>query len=89
MLDCFIDLITIKPVNKSFDNYCDNLLETYTVQDVLFPPNIWRKFGATKNSCERFHVKLNSSFHTAHPNIFVLLENLLGIPNEIYISFWS
>jgi hypothetical protein len=91
VFDCFIDdLITIKPINTNIDKFCDYLLKTYIEQDALFPPNIWAEFAAatnrTTNSCESFHAKLNASFSAAHPNIFVLIEILLGIQSEIYVS---
>jgi hypothetical protein len=90
VFNCFIDdLITIKPINTNVDKFCDYLLKTYIEQDALFPPNIWAEFAATTNSCESFHAKLNASFSAAHPNIFVLIEILLGIQSEIYVSLRS
>jgi len=84
VFDCFIDdLMTIKPVNKIVDNFCDYLLKTYIEQDALFPLNIWAEFAATTNrttnSCESYHAKLNASISATHPNIFVLIDILLGI----------
>jgi hypothetical protein len=38
---------------------------------------------------ESFHAKLNASFSAAHSNIFVLIEILLGIQSEIYVSLRS
>uniref|UniRef100_A0A2S2P4T0 MULE transposase domain-containing protein n=1 Tax=Schizaphis graminum TaxID=13262 RepID=A0A2S2P4T0_SCHGA len=94
VFDCFIDdLMTIKPVNTTVDKFCDYLLKTYIEQDALFPPNIWAEFAATTNrttnSCESYHAKLNASISAAHPNIFVLIEILLGIQSEIYVSLRS
>jgi len=94
VFDCFIDdLMTIKPVNTTVDTFCVYLLKTYIEQDALFPPNIWAEFAATTNrttnSCESYHVKLNASISAAHPNIFVLIEILLGIQSEIYVSLRS
>jgi len=55
----------------------------YIEEDALFSPNIWAEFAAitnrTTNSCENYHTKLNASISAAHPNIFVLIEILLGI----------
>lgn len=56
---------------------------------ILFPPNIWADFVATINSCESFHAKSNVNFGAAHPNIFVLLDPLIGIQSENYISYRS
>ncbi|KAE9533104.1 hypothetical protein AGLY_009532 [Aphis glycines] len=94
VFDCFIDdLMTIKPINATVDQFCDYLLKTYTEEDALFPPNIWAEFAATTNrttnSCESYHAKLNASISAAHPNIFVLIEILLGIQSEIYVSLRS
>lgn len=39
---CFNDdLMTMKPGNKTFDTFIDDLLKTYVEQDPLFLPNIW------------------------------------------------
>jgi hypothetical protein len=94
VFDCFSDdLMTIKPINTNFDKFCNYFLKTYIEQDALFPPNIWAEFAATTNrttnSCESFHAKLNASFSEAHLNIFVLIEILLGIQSEIYVSLRS
>lgn len=97
MFDYLIDnLMIIKLLNSNVYKFCNYLLETYTriKQDTLFPPNIWAVIAATTNrtitSCESFHAKLIvSSFDTTHPNIYVLLGNLLGIQSKIYISLQS
>lgn len=94
VFDCFIDdLMTIKPVNTTVDIFCDYLLKTYIEEDALFPPNIWAEFAATTNrttnSCESYHAKLNASISASHPNIFVLIEMLLEIQSEIYVSLRS
>ena len=38
----------------------------------------------TTNPCEAFHSHLSSDFYVSHPNIFVLIENLLLLQCEIY-----
>jgi hypothetical protein len=85
--------MTVKPINKNVDKFYDYLLKTYFEQDALFFPNISAEFTATINrttySCESFHAKLNASFNAVHPNIFVLIEILLGIQSEIYVSLRS
>jgi len=88
-----IVLLTIKPVNITVDKFCDYFLKTYIEQNALFLPNIWAEFAATTNrttnSCESYHAKLNASIGAVHPNIFVLVEILLGNQSEIYVSLRS
>jgi hypothetical protein len=45
---------------------------------------VCRNHKSHHKCCESFHAKLNASFSAAHPNIFVLIEILLGIQSEIY-----
>lgn len=83
------NLITFES-EDNFKDYTNN----YVVNDVAqFPPNVWSDFSATTNqttnSCESFHAKLNAFFHSGHPNIFILVDILLGIQSNTYIKLSS
>lgn len=87
--------MAIKPCDdEKIDNFTDYILNNYIDNDVAqFPPNVWSDFSATTNrttnSCESFHSKLNAFFHSGHPNIFILVDTLLGIQSDTYIKLRS
>jgi hypothetical protein len=85
--------MAIKPVHEKLDTLFDYLLENNIENDSDFLPNIWADFSATSerttNYCESFHGKLNSRFYSAHPNIFLLIEQLKAVQYETYIKHRS
>jgi len=96
VVQCFTeDLMAIKPCDdEKIDSFTDYILNNYVDNDVAqFPPKVWSDFSATTNrttnSCESFHAKLNAFFHSGHPNIFILVDTLLGIQSDTYIKLRS
>jgi hypothetical protein len=96
VVECFTeDLMAIKPCNdEKIDKFTDYILNNYVYDDVAqFPLKIWSDFSAstnrTTNSCESFHSKLNGFFQLGHPNIFILVDTLLGIQSDIYVKLQS
>ena len=92
--DCFIfDLMSCKPQNENLDKYCDYLLETYIVENALFPPSLWAEEIAsttrTTNCCESFHDKFNNSFYSTHPSIYIFLEKLQECQIDSYVKLQS
>lgn len=86
----YVELMAIKPVHEKLDTFFDYVLENYIENDSDFLPKIWADFSATSerttNCCESFHGKLNSRFYSAHPNIFLLIEQLKAVQCETYIK---
>ena len=40
----------------------------------------------TTNGAESYHFHQNQQFYTHHPNIFVLMDTLVKLPNETYVK---
>ncbi|KAK7603911.1 hypothetical protein V9T40_004184 [Parthenolecanium corni] len=96
--DCFLDdLLPMKgtdPTGNEFNadprvkNFTDYIFRTYIGPNSKFPPHMWAEYSSsiarTTNPCEAFHSHFNSDFYSAHPNIFVFIENILEIQCETY-----
>uniref|UniRef100_A0A8D8QSY9 Uncharacterized protein n=2 Tax=Cacopsylla melanoneura TaxID=428564 RepID=A0A8D8QSY9_9HEMI len=80
------DLIPIMPNNDKIEKFCDYVLENYILPDSKFPPEMWAEYTATTtrttNACESFHSRLNSLIPAPHPNIFKMIDILLGFQSE-------
>jgi hypothetical protein len=89
---CF-DLMSLRPLDKKYEELFDYLLETYIAPDSKFPPSFWADCTAsrirTTNACEAFHSVLNKLFNSAHPNIYYLADTLAQIQTETYIKLRS
>jgi len=73
--------MAIKPRDdEKIDSFTDYILNNDVDNDVeQFPLNVWSDFSTTTSSCESYYSKLNVFFHSGHPNIFILVDTLLGI----------
>jgi len=94
VFDCFIDdLMTIKPVNTIVINFVI-IFQKHTYSKMhyfhlIFGPSLQQPQIAPQIVVKVIMQKLNVSIIAAHPNIFVLIEILLGIQSEIYVSLRS
>lgn len=92
--DCFaLDLFAEKPIHAQVDKYADYLLETYIEEDAPFPPSMWAtatpSITNTTNACESFHSKLNESFYSTHPSIYIFIEKLREFQIDTYVKIQS
>lgn len=92
--DCFaLDLFAEKPIHSELDKYADYLLETYIEDDAPFPPSLWATATPsiinTTNACESFHSKLNESFYSTHPSIYIFIEKLKEFQIDTYVKIQS
>jgi hypothetical protein len=85
--------MSIQPNDSRIREFTDNVFDNYINEESRFPPTIWSEFNATimrtTNSCESFHSHFNSMFHTAHSNIYQLLEILKNVKIDTYIEMSS
>ena len=73
-------IMALQPRDNRIVQCTDYIIETYLTNDAEVLPQIWAEsvsstIHATKN-CESFHKKLNSSFNSSHPNIFIFIDIL-------------
>jgi len=83
--DAFIELISVAPADE-YSYFTDYVLETYIADNACFPSSIWAGEPSycphTNNGPESFHSHCNAMFYSAHPNIHVVMRNLLEIQIE-------
>lgn len=90
--NCFKQDILVSSANENskIKQFTDYVFQNYVSSDAEYPPHIWAQFSAsinrTTNTCESFHSKLNNDFYSAHPNIYIFVDVLLGIQCETYIK---
>lgn len=92
VLDCFTDdFMSLQPDdNIKIVQFTDYVFENYISPEAPFPPEIWARYSSdltrTTNACESYHAKLNSSFYTAHPNIYNFIDVLLEFQCNTYVK---
>jgi len=91
--DCFTDDLMAVVPNVNILPFMDYLLENYITPNSKYPPSMWSAFSSndarTTNACESFHSKLNGMLYHPHPHIFLLLDSLLEIQDQVYIKMNS
>ncbi|GJQ77700.1 hypothetical protein Trydic_g12822 [Trypoxylus dichotomus] len=74
-----LELFAEKPIHVQVDKYTDYLLEVY-IDDAPFPSYMYAtttpSISNTTNICESFHSKLNESFYSAYPPVYIFIEKL-------------
>lgn len=80
------DLMSMVPDDEKVLKFCDYVLENFISSESKFPPEMWASYSPTTtrttNACESFHARLNSLIPCPHPNIFKIIDILLGFQAE-------
>ena len=78
------DLTPLEPIKE----FCDYVYRTFIDENSSSPPVVWADYSAsitrTTNACESSNAKLNGSFCSSHPNIFLLMNVLLELQCGVY-----
>ena len=90
--DCIDEeLVADIPDDQRCLKFADYVVENYISPDSTFQLPMWSaqpsaEAKRTTNGAESFHAHFNEQFYSAHPCIFVFLDNLLKIQTTTYIK---
>jgi hypothetical protein len=89
-MDFAVELMADIPDDQRCLKFADYVVENYISPESTFPPPMWSaqpsaEVKRTTNGAESFHAHFNEQFYSAHPCIFVFLDNLLKIQTTTYI----
>ena len=94
--DAFVeDIMSDASQDQDVENFTDYVFETYIKNDARYPPSSWARMPddtqipTTTNGAEAFHRHFKKCFQSAHPNIYALAKELLGLQEETYVKLCS
>ena len=69
-------------------DFADYILGTNVAEYSTFPPHMWAAVPTTEphsnNGAESFHMHYNAMYYKAHPNIHLVITNLLETVGDRY-----